>query len=84
MLFQTENPHGGDLYGRPVRLDFSANTNPLGTPPAVRRAVVSAGLRIRWIFSLRCSAGWAVSAAVVAGARLIRASRGRICAMIWI
>ena len=44
MLFQTENPHGGDLYGRPVRLDFSANTNPLGTPPAVRQAVVeSAG-----------------------------------------
>lgn len=40
MLYQTENPHGGDLYGRPVLLDFSANTNPLGTPPAVRQAVV--------------------------------------------
>ena len=46
MLFQTENPHGGDLYGRPVRLDFSANTNPLGTPPAVRRAVVEAASRL--------------------------------------
>lgn len=45
MLYQTENPHGGDLYGRPVSLDFSANTNPLGTPPAVRQAVIdSAGL----------------------------------------
>ena len=42
MLYQTENPHGGDLYGRPVSLDFSANTNPLGTPPAVRQAVVEA------------------------------------------
>lgn len=42
MLYQTENPHGGDLYGRPVLLDFSANTNPLGTPPAVRQAVIDA------------------------------------------
>lgn len=42
MLYQTENPHGGDLYSRPVLLDFSANTNPLGTPPAVRQAVIDA------------------------------------------
>ena len=42
MLYQTENPHGGDLYGRAVSLDFSANTNPLGTPPAVMGAVVDA------------------------------------------
>ena len=42
MLYQTENPHGGDLYGRTVSLDFSANTNPLGTPPAVRQAVIDA------------------------------------------
>lgn len=28
------------MYARPVRLDFSANTNPLGTPESVRRAVV--------------------------------------------
>lgn len=40
MLYQTANPHGGDLYSRPVRLDFSANTNPFGTPEAVRRAVI--------------------------------------------
>ena len=40
MLYQTVNPHGGDLYTKPVRLDFSANTNPLGTPESVRRAVV--------------------------------------------
>lgn len=41
MLYQTVNPHGGDLYSRPIRLDFSANTNPLGTPEAVRRAVTA-------------------------------------------
>ena len=39
MLYQTSNPHGGDLYARPVELDFSVNTNPLGTPPAVVEAV---------------------------------------------
>lgn len=39
MLYQTSNPHGGDLYGRTVKLDFSVNTNPLGTPPSVVRAV---------------------------------------------
>ena len=42
MLYQTENPHGGDLYGRAVSLDFSANTTPLGTPPAVGQAVIDA------------------------------------------
>lgn len=39
MLYQTSDPHGGDLYGRTVKLDFSVNTNPLGTPPSVVRAV---------------------------------------------
>lgn len=40
MLYQTVNPHGGDLYAQPIRLDFSANTNPFGTPESVRRAVI--------------------------------------------
>ena len=35
MLYQTENPHGGDTYENPGLLDFSANINPLGTPPGV-------------------------------------------------
>ncbi len=39
MLYQTLNPHGGDLYSCPVIVDFSANTNPLGTPEAVKQAV---------------------------------------------
>ena len=40
MLYQSKKPHGGDRYGRPVELDFSANTNPLGTPTSVTEAVV--------------------------------------------
>ena len=40
MLYQTANPHGGDLYSHSVKLDFSANTNPFGTPKSVRRAVI--------------------------------------------
>lgn len=42
MLYQTSNPHGGDLYGRRVELDFSVNTNPLGTPTSVVEAVRAA------------------------------------------
>lgn len=39
MLYQTKNPHGGDVYGEEILLDFSANTNPLGTPPGVLATV---------------------------------------------
>ena len=42
MLYQTTNPHGGDIYGGGVLLDFSANTNPFGTPPGVREAIIRA------------------------------------------
>lgn len=38
MLYQTPNPHGGGRCGRRVALDFSVNTNPLGTPERVRQA----------------------------------------------
>ncbi|CBK77809.1 Histidinol-phosphate/aromatic aminotransferase and cobyric acid decarboxylase [[Clostridium] cf. saccharolyticum K10] len=35
-------PHGGDIYGSDkIRLDFSVNTSPLGTPQAVIDAVAS-------------------------------------------
>lgn len=42
MLYQAKNPHGGDIYGRRVLLDFSVNTNPLGPPAAAVRAVEAA------------------------------------------
>lgn len=39
MLYLTPNPHGGDIYGGDIQLDFSANINPLGTPPGVLAAM---------------------------------------------
>ncbi len=41
MLYKTENPHGGDVYEGNIELDFSANTNPFGTPDGVKAAVAS-------------------------------------------
>ena len=32
MLYETPNPHGGEVYARKIDLDFSANINPYGTP----------------------------------------------------
>lgn len=37
--------HGGDLYGHPGVLDFSANINPLGMPESVRRAAAEGVLQ---------------------------------------
>ena len=48
MLYETLNPHGGDLYSRAVLLDFSANINPYGTPQAVKDAVAGS------VENLRC------------------------------
>ncbi len=39
MLYGTQNPHGGDVYGAEVTFDFSSNVNPLGTPPNVLAAI---------------------------------------------
>jgi threonine-phosphate decarboxylase len=39
MVLLNDYGHGGDVYHNRVRLDFSANVNPLGTPPEVVRAV---------------------------------------------
>ena len=42
MLYRTANPHGGDIYDGQVELDFSANTNPFGTPEGVKNAISGA------------------------------------------
>ncbi len=34
--------HGGDIYGRDIKLDFSANLNPLGMPESVKKAASAA------------------------------------------
>ena len=39
MLYKTGNPHGGDVYQRKIDLDYSANTNPYGTPEGVKAAI---------------------------------------------
>lgn len=42
MLYGRPNPHGGDIYGGDVVLDFSANTNPYGTPQGILDGVMAA------------------------------------------
>lgn len=39
MLYNTENPHSGDVYEGNIMLDFSANTNPFGMPDGVKAAI---------------------------------------------
>ncbi|MGN0684233.1 MAG: pyridoxal phosphate-dependent aminotransferase [Oscillospiraceae bacterium] len=46
--------HGGDIYSREVKSDFSANLNPLGIPEAVRAA--AAGADFTHYPDTRCSA----------------------------
>lgn len=47
MLYETENPHGGDVYAQDIRLDFSSNVNPLGPPERVIAAIQDAALLVR-------------------------------------
>ena len=46
MLYHTQNPHGGDVYDGEIRLDFSANTNPYGTPQGVLDAMSAVLTRV--------------------------------------
>lgn len=39
MILDSGYVHGGDVYSRPIRLDFSVNVNPFGTPEPVKAAV---------------------------------------------
>lgn len=47
MLYNTQNPHGGDVYGAAVTFDFSSNVHPLGTPPGVVEAIRAAAAQVR-------------------------------------
>lgn len=47
MLYETPNPHGGEVYARKIDLDFSANINPYGTPQAVKDAVAGSAEALR-------------------------------------
>ena len=46
MVLNNDYGHGGDVYHNRVELDFSANVNPLGTPPEVVRAVAESAERL--------------------------------------
>ena len=46
MLYHTQNPHGGDVYDGEIQLDFSANTNPYGTPQPVLDAMSAVLTRV--------------------------------------
>lgn len=46
MIIDGSYGHGGDIYKNKIRLDFSANINPLGTPEKVQQAVADAAKHI--------------------------------------
>lgn len=48
--------HGGDIYSRDVKWDFSANINPLGMPPGVRQALIDGIDRFERYPDIRCAA----------------------------
>ena len=48
--------HGGDIYHHPDVIDFSVNTNPLGTPESVKRAVQESVAKIEHYPDVRCEA----------------------------
>lgn len=43
-----QNPHGGDIYTKKCRVDFSVNVNPLGTPESVKEAVRKSAESVQW------------------------------------
>lgn len=46
MIIDGSYGHGGDVYKNKIRLDFSINVNPLGTPEKVQQAVADAAKHI--------------------------------------
>ena len=56
MLFGRENPHGGRSCDPEIALDFSANTNPFGTPQRVKDAMAQALERVHQYPDPYCAA----------------------------
>ena len=48
--------HGGDIYRHPEVVDFSVNTNPLGAPESVKRAVQESVANIEHYPDVQCEA----------------------------
>jgi len=46
VILNNDYGHGGDVYRNKIELDFSANVNPLGTPPEIVAAVARAAERM--------------------------------------
>ena len=56
MQKKTRKLHGGDIYRHPDVIDFSVNTNPLGAPESVKRAVQESVADIEHYPDVRCEA----------------------------
>ena len=46
MIIGDNYGHGGDVYKNKIRLDFSANVNPYGTPEEVKKAIADSAERV--------------------------------------
>lgn len=53
---KTRKLHGGDIYRHPDVIDFSVNTNPLGAPESVKRAVQESVTNIEHYPDVKCEA----------------------------
>ena len=67
MLYNTQNPHGGDVYGAAVTLDFSSNVHPLGTPPGVVRGDPRRGRTGAAVPGIRYRRAWTAAIAAHEG-----------------
>lgn len=41
MVVFGKSPHGGDIYTNKIKIDFSANINPLGLPDSIKEAIIN-------------------------------------------
>ena len=49
MLINESNPHGGQVYGRKIKADFSVNINPQGAPEEVMEARPTGNRAVRTV-----------------------------------